>query len=61
MSNLNIPFPDKMRIISTKVFVFLTYRKNILRTRISHRKRVIGVRGFEVLLYMDISQYAVLV
>ena len=60
MSNLNIPFPDKMRIIS-KVFVFLTYRKNILRTRISHRKRVIGVRGFEVLLYMDISQYAVLV
>ena len=39
-------------------FVFMSYRKNFLgtqkRVRISHGKRVIGVRAIEVDLYINV-------
>ena len=53
MSTHNIQFHDKIRKLPL-VFVFLSYRKNIVgtqkRVRINHGKRAIGVRAIEVRL-----------
>ena len=53
MSTNNIQFHDKIRKLPV-VFVFLSYRKNIVgtqkRVRINHGKRAIGVRAIEVRL-----------
>ena len=53
--NTNIQFQNKTRKFLS-AFVFLSYRKNSVRTqkwvRISHGKRVIGVRAIGVRLYL---------
>ena len=58
MSTHNIQFHNKIRKIPS-VFVFLSYRKNSVRTqkwvRISLGKRAIGVRAIEVRLYSKTS------
>ena len=55
MSTHNIHFHDKIK--KNPIFVFLSYRKNVVgtqkRVRISHGKRAIGVRAIEVLLYLQ--------
>ena len=57
MSTHNIQFHNRVRKILA-IFVFLSYRKNSVRTqkrvRISHGKRAIGVRAIEVQLYIQI-------
>ena len=54
MSTYNVPFHDKIRKFP-KMLVFLSCRKDVVgtqkRVRISHGKRVIGVRAIEVRLY----------
>ena len=57
MSTHNIHFQHKLRKY-LQIFVFLSYRKNVIRTqklvRVIHGKRAIRVRAIEVTLYLII-------